>query len=50
MVNIAQYRHDSKVKPVRVNGQITEVKQLYILPFLGLAEILGKLGKFAKFY
>ena len=27
MANFAQYKHDPKVKAVRVNGQITEVKQ-----------------------
>ena len=50
----AQYKHDPKVKAVRGDGQINEVKQLLawallrwvtIKFFFSVAEILGKLGK-----
>ena len=65
MANICtMIQHDPKVKAVRVYGKISEVKQpqdqsnskmsdhlgsIYFV-FFSVAEILGKLGKFAKFY
>ena len=64
MTNICtMIQHDPKVKAVRVNGKISELKQpkyqsnsnmgdhlgsIHFV-FFSVAEILGKLGKFAKF-
>ena len=64
-LTFAQCQCEPKVKAVRVNGKITEVKQpqdqsnskmgdhlgyIHFVSFLSVAEILGKLGKFVKFY
>ena len=55
---MTQHKHEPKVKVVRVNGQITEVKQsmsrgstrmgdhLFFCSLAMIAEILGKLAKF----
>ena len=40
---IAQYKHDPKVKAVRVNGQITEVKQLKIKANSKMGDHLGSI-------
>ena len=47
----AQHKYEPAMKAVRVNGQITEVKQPRPIYFVfSVAKILVKLGKFVKFY
>ena len=41
MATFAQYKHGTKVKAVRVNGQITEVKQTKIMVSTKMGDHLG---------